>query len=98
VQEIVRSIRNLRAEKGVAPSRRIATTIAAGSKMDLLKEQSRVLAALAGLSESELTIVPSLTENFWQATLPGKLLLHWYKKNAISSRLIKRPQKKSKHS
>ncbi len=32
VQEIVRSIRNLRAEKNVAPSKRIAATIAAGAK------------------------------------------------------------------
>ena len=62
VQEIVRSIRNLRAEKGVAPSRRLAVTIAAGAKTDLLKEQSRVLASLAGLNESELTIVTSLAE------------------------------------
>jgi valyl-tRNA synthetase len=30
--------------------------------MDLLKEQSKVIAALAGLSESELTIVQSLTD------------------------------------
>jgi valyl-tRNA synthetase len=62
VQEIVRSIRNLRAEKGVAPSKRIAATIAAGTKLDLLKEQSKVIAALAGLSESELMIVQSQTD------------------------------------
>jgi valyl-tRNA synthetase len=62
VQEIVRSIRNLRAEKGVAPSKRIAATIAAGAKSDLLEEQSKVIVALAGLSESELTIVPSLMD------------------------------------
>ena len=62
VQEIVRSIRNLRAEKSVAPSKRIAASITAGAKSDLLKEQSRVLAALAGLSEPELTIVASLTK------------------------------------
>jgi valyl-tRNA synthetase len=62
VQEVVRSIRNLRAEKSVAPGKRIAATIAAGAKADLLKEQSKVLIALAGLSESELTIVPSLTD------------------------------------
>jgi len=62
VQEIVRSIRNLRAEKSVTPIRRIAASIAAGAKADLLREQSRVLAALAGLSEPELTIVPSLAE------------------------------------
>ncbi|HET8670652.1 MAG TPA: class I tRNA ligase family protein, partial [Candidatus Saccharimonadales bacterium] len=62
VQEIVRSIRNLRAEKGVAPSKRIAATIAAGAKMELLQEQSNVLASLAGLSESELVIVRSLSD------------------------------------
>jgi len=62
VQEIVRSIRNLRAEKGVAPSKRIAATLVAGTKTDLLKEQSKVLASLAGLSESEVKISESLTD------------------------------------
>jgi valyl-tRNA synthetase len=62
VQEIVRSIRNLRAEKVVSPSKRIAATIAAGAKAELLKEQSKVIASLAGLNESELRIVPSLTD------------------------------------
>jgi valyl-tRNA synthetase len=62
IQEIVRSIRNLRAEKSVVPSKRIAASIAASAKTGLLREQSRVLAALAGLSEPELTIVPSLAE------------------------------------
>ena len=62
LQEIVRSIRNLRAEKGVPPGKRIAATIAAGPKLDLLKEQSKVLASLAGLSDSELMIAPSLTD------------------------------------
>jgi valyl-tRNA synthetase len=62
VQEIVRSIRNLRAEKGVAPSKRIAATIAAGAKLELLKEQAKVLASLAGLSEAELVITESMTE------------------------------------
>jgi valyl-tRNA synthetase len=62
VQEVVRSIRNLRAEKAVAPSKRIAATIAAGAKTDVLKEQSKVLASLAGLDESELMIVQILTD------------------------------------
>ena len=61
VQDIVRSIRNLRAEKGVAPSKRIAAAVAAGTKIDLLKEQAKVIVSLAGLSESELTIEKSLT-------------------------------------
>jgi valyl-tRNA synthetase len=62
LQEIVRSIRNLRAEKGVPPSKRIAAIIAAGAKTDLLKEQSQMLVSLAGLSESDLTIVPTLAD------------------------------------
>jgi valyl-tRNA synthetase len=62
VQEIVRSIRNVRAEKGVAPGKRIAATITAGAKLGLLKEQSKVIAGLAGLSESELMIVPPQTD------------------------------------
>jgi valyl-tRNA synthetase len=62
LQEIVRSIRNLRAEKGVAPSRRIAATIAGGDKTALLNEQARVIAALAGLDESQMEISSSLKE------------------------------------
>jgi valyl-tRNA synthetase len=62
LQEIVRSIRNLRAEKNVAPGKRIAATLAAGAKTDLLKEQSKVLASLAGLSEAELIILPALAD------------------------------------
>ncbi len=59
VQDIVRAIRNLRADKAVAPSKRLAATIAAGAKTEVLNEQSKVLASLAGLTESELHIVPS---------------------------------------
>jgi valyl-tRNA synthetase len=62
IQEIVRSIRNLRAEKNVAPSKKIAASITAGSKLDLLKEQSKVIAALAGLNEAQLSISESLSE------------------------------------
>jgi valyl-tRNA synthetase len=56
VQEIVRSIRNLRAEKGVAPSKKIAASFAAGEKTDLLKKQSKAISSLAGLNEAELDI------------------------------------------
>jgi valyl-tRNA synthetase len=62
VQEIVRSIRNLRAEKNVAPGKRIAATLAAGASLGLIQEQSRVIAQLAGLSETEMTICDSLDE------------------------------------
>ncbi|HEX5838568.1 MAG TPA: valine--tRNA ligase, partial [Anaerolineales bacterium] len=62
LQDIVRSIRNLRAEKNVAPSRRIAATIAGGPSLDLLREQSRTMALLAGLNEAETSITESLNE------------------------------------
>ena len=62
IQEIVRSIRNLRAEKNVAPSKRLAATIAAGSGLDLLRAQSKVIALLAGLNEAEVTLCDTLTE------------------------------------
>jgi valyl-tRNA synthetase len=62
IQEIVRSIRNLRAEKNVAPGKRIAANFAAGAKTDLLQEQTKVLASLAGLNEAELTISESLRD------------------------------------
>ena len=62
LQEIVRAIRNLRAEKSVAPSRRIAATFVGGTKTSLLNEQVRVIAALAGLDESQMKMAASLKE------------------------------------
>ena len=60
LQEIVRSIRNLRAEKGVAPSRRIAAIFSGSGKTALLTEQAKVLAALAGLDKSQVTFEASM--------------------------------------
>jgi valyl-tRNA synthetase len=60
IQEAVRSIRNLRAEKKVSPARRIPATIAGGDKTALLKEQGSVIAALAGLDPSLLSVVATL--------------------------------------
>ena len=62
IQELVRSIRNLRAEKNIAPSKKLAANISAGDKVDLLKQQSAMIAALAGLDSSLLVIQQSLTE------------------------------------
>jgi len=60
IQEAVRSVRNLRAEKKVSPARRIPATLAGGDKTTLLKEQAPVIAALAGLDPSLLSILASL--------------------------------------
>ena len=62
IQEIVRSIRNLRAEENVAPSKKLSATIIGGDKMDLLNEQSSVIAALAGLNQSQISNLQSLAE------------------------------------
>jgi len=61
IQELVRAIRNLRAEKNIAPSRKLVAHISAGAKTDLLKEQAQMIAALAGLDFSLITIENSLT-------------------------------------
>jgi valyl-tRNA synthetase len=60
IQEIVRSIRNLRAEKNVPPSKRIPANFSAGAQTGLLKGQAKIIAALSGLNEAELTIEESL--------------------------------------
>jgi valyl-tRNA synthetase len=60
IQEITRSIRNLRAEKKVNPAKRLPATIAGGPKTGLLLDQAGVIAALAGLDQSHLEIVESL--------------------------------------
>ena len=61
IQDIIRSIRNLRAEKSVAPSKRIAAIFAAGEKTALLQSQKLIIASLSGLDESQLTIQDSLS-------------------------------------
>jgi valyl-tRNA synthetase len=62
IQEIVRSIRNLRAEKSVQPSKRIPATFAAGRVTKLIEVQAATTAALAGLDSSEISIFDVLDE------------------------------------
>jgi valyl-tRNA synthetase len=62
IQEIIRSIRNLRAEKNAPMSKRLAATIVGGAKTELLKKQAGVITALAALDESQMKIVKSLTK------------------------------------
>ncbi len=56
LQEMVRAIRNLRAEKSVSPAKRLKAAIAAGTKTGLIREQSQNLALLAALDASTLRI------------------------------------------
>jgi valyl-tRNA synthetase len=62
IQEIVRSIRNLRNEKNVASGRRLAAIFSSGGKFELLNQQSAVIAALAGLDQSQVSNLRSLAE------------------------------------
>jgi valyl-tRNA synthetase len=60
IQEVVRAIRNLRSEKGVQPSKKIAAEIVAGDKAPLLEAQKATLCSLANLEPSTLKIVAKL--------------------------------------
>jgi valyl-tRNA synthetase len=60
IQDTIRSIRNLRAEKKVSPAKRIPATLVGGAKINLLKEQSEVMAVLAGLDLSNFSVLESL--------------------------------------
>jgi valyl-tRNA synthetase len=67
LQDLIRAIRNLRAEKNVKPGRRLPATLAAQSFAPVLREQAVTLASLAHLDPAALTITESL---------PGKLPGH----------------------
>ncbi|MBI5932440.1 MAG: valine--tRNA ligase [Chloroflexi bacterium] len=60
IQEIIRSIRNLRAEKNAPMSKKLAATIVGGAKTELLKSQAEVIASLAGIDYSQFSILSSL--------------------------------------
>ena len=62
IQEIVRAIRNMRAEKNISPAKKIAATIVGRAKTDLLKEQLSVIASLAGLDQSLVSTLKSLMQ------------------------------------
>jgi valyl-tRNA synthetase len=61
-QDVVRSVRNLRAEKGVKPGQKLAATLAAGPHYETFVHEQRALAALAQLDPERLTIVESISE------------------------------------
>jgi len=54
--ELVRAIRNARAEYDVEPGRRIATIIAAGDNLGFLRKQAAVLETLAHIDGQQLTL------------------------------------------
>ncbi len=58
VQEVIRAIRNLRAEKNVKPGLKLPAIIVDAS--GLMKQESRTIAALSNLDDSRLSILASL--------------------------------------
>ncbi len=57
VQEMIRAIRNIRAEYKVQPGHPIPCTISAGRKMDVIKSQKQTFVSLAGIDPHAFTIV-----------------------------------------
>ncbi|MEA4906921.1 MAG: valine--tRNA ligase [Anaerolineaceae bacterium] len=62
LQDVVRAIRNLRAEKKVAPGKRIPAILAAGERLSVLQESAATLAALAFIDPQALDIRAALDE------------------------------------
>lgn len=60
LQEIVRDIRNARAEYDVEPARRIAAQISAGDQVTVLQQNQPLLLTLARLDGNALQIAPDL--------------------------------------
>ncbi len=62
IMDLVRSIRNARAEYNVEPGRQIAATIAADGQQPLVESQARVIATLARIDPARLHIEERLAE------------------------------------
>ena len=60
VMDIIRAIRNLRAEKQVKPGRRIGATITAGEFTETLHQQASTISALSHLNPASFKILPFL--------------------------------------
>ena len=60
MQEIVRGIRNLRAEKKVMPSKRIPAVLACGERLQVLRSCAGIIAHLAGVDPAAFTLTESL--------------------------------------
>jgi valyl-tRNA synthetase len=60
LQEIVRSIRNLRSEYNVEPGRRIPTMFSAGEHQALIQRELPLLASLARLASDQVSIAAEL--------------------------------------
>ncbi|PKO06788.1 MAG: valine--tRNA ligase [Chloroflexi bacterium HGW-Chloroflexi-3] len=62
IQEIVRTVRNIRTEKKLPPSKKIPATIVAGEKFEIIMDQLNTIIALANLDKKETSIFKDLEE------------------------------------
>ncbi len=62
MQEIVRTIRNLRSEFKIEPGKAIDTILVSGTKVEFLQQNRNLLVDLAGLNEHGLSILASKPE------------------------------------
>jgi valyl-tRNA synthetase len=62
IMDLVRAIRNLRAEKNVSPRQKIPATLIGGERTAMLQRQSTTIAALARFDPQKLTILEKLAE------------------------------------
>jgi valyl-tRNA synthetase len=62
VQEVVRAIRNLRSEKNIPASKKLPALLAGGNRAELLRDQAVVIASLAGLDPTLLSVFDVLDE------------------------------------
>jgi valyl-tRNA synthetase len=60
LQETIRSIRNIRAEKNVKPGKRIPAMLSAGEKTELFRQQKNVISTLAQVDNDNFVISTSL--------------------------------------
>ena len=63
VMDVVRAIRNLRAEKNVTPGKRLPATIVAGPRFDILMSELKTLAGLAFLDPHALRLLEMKDDN-----------------------------------
>jgi valyl-tRNA synthetase len=66
IQDTIRAIRNIRAEKNVRPGKVIPAIISAGDRTEIIRQQKKVIAALAQLDPEQFeitTILPPKQEN-----------------------------------
>lgn len=69
LRDLIRRVRNTRAEHGVAPNRYIPALVSAGEMLEFLRSQQPIIAALARFDSDEFTIQASITPPAQSITL-----------------------------